>query len=329
MLKRSLRSAARVNLRFANLPALLYGWFPWQLPYESLRLFSVAQLQFGRERWAWSPQTAWDCRRALVVQRVLLAPSGYNLCARWKPVGEKNEILLSEIEKFYAKSRLTFRLDLWFPFTSFFSSNSLDWWLSSVSHDEYWLLVSIASADGDGIVSYFIASASRLSSHFSQFSLRFFLVSFFSLENSQPKHRSTFVKGKNLWSSWLAVAVENFNDLWERKKRNSLSYQCLRIFHAIKIRRRNESGEKKKLSKRKIIKFITNYFQNCFQFSRKEENWFAQLLLFSGFRAEQNSLCWIWGGVGGAFVMGAWEKVVEQFLGRKKKIGKIVEDWNG
>lgn len=175
------------NLRSANLPVLLCGWLPWLCAL--LRPSWAALEPFETDCWAWWRRTASGCRRALVVLLVWLAPSGCTLCAPRRPV---NCAIKSRAPE--PCTLLTFLLDLFpsFPFTSPLSSNSLDRWLSSVSHDEYWLLVSIAS-DGDGIVLSFLY-------HFRLGDFQFFkfisdsLCFFLSHGNSQPNHGSTFVE---------------------------------------------------------------------------------------------------------------------------------------
>lgn len=175
------------NLRFANLQVPLCGWLP--SPCEPLQLSWAALGQIEINCSALSQQIASDCKRALVGLLVSLSLFECNLYAR--PKSGYDDVISDGSGAWY-KQFLTFLPCRWlsFPFTSFFSSNSLDRWLSKVSHDEYWLLVSITSADGDGIVppeAFLTLSLPALVTNSSSIYRQFF---FCSHEDSQHNHSS-------------------------------------------------------------------------------------------------------------------------------------------
>lgn len=209
------------DLHSANLRALLCGWLPWL--FELHQLSSADLERFETDCSALSRRIASDCMRALVGLHVWLFPSECNRCAQRKSV---DQLRCWKGKSTTVLSVLTLRLVLWpsLPFTSFFSSNSLDLWLSSVSHDEYWLLVSIASAEGDGIVSFFITSAFFFVNSFLNLFPNSFLVR--SHVTSQPNHRSASLE--NIYDIFLSSAKEFTSDL-RREKREREPF--IRVFN--------------------------------------------------------------------------------------------------
>lgn len=142
--------------------------------------------------------------------RVWLALSGCSLCVQRRP--ERQQHLL--IRPVWNWSFLTFLLGLWlsFPFISFFSSNSLDRWLSSVSHDEYWLLVSITSVGGDGIVpheAFLSLSLPDLFTNSSSIYQRFFLAFYIKI----PSKIIAWLRRQNLWFVLLKFVLKRTTQL--------------------------------------------------------------------------------------------------------------------
>lgn len=158
--------------------------------------------------------------------------------------------------------------------------------------------------------------------------LRFFLVSFFSLQNSQPNHRSAFVRG-NLWLSRVATAmVETRRSV--RRKMKLWVINVLRMFNAIKIRSigRNESettgeGRKEKHKNSNYELFPENILKSN---EKWEElgNRFARLLLLLKFMLNRLSW-WLFLGYGVCFRLMGRDKSLHDFIWiqRRNKLGEV------